>query len=141
MDSRSHTHVTALANWERSCGNLPHHGIPKTDQQTPEKREASGSKSVALAKQHAGSKEKNETRCNVHASLLTRRSQPLFPPQRNRNAATASLDERSHLGRTVGSIGFPIGDWLIYGERFAPQRPLPGFENMPAKVPHERYQV
>ena len=39
------------------------------------------------------------------------------------------------------ALGFAIGDWLIFGERFAPQRPLPGFEKMPAKVPHERYQA
>lgn len=46
-----------------------------------------------------------------------------------------------HLGDAALALGFAIGDWLIYGERFAPQRPLPGFENMPAKVPHERYQA
>lgn len=46
-----------------------------------------------------------------------------------------------HLGDAALALGFAIGDWLIYGERFAPQRALPGFENMPAKVPHERYQA
>lgn len=46
-----------------------------------------------------------------------------------------------HLGEAVLALGFAIGDWLIYGERFAPQRSLPGFENMPAKVPHERYEA
>lgn len=45
-----------------------------------------------------------------------------------------------HLGDAALALGFAIGDWLIYGERFAPQRPLPGFEDMPAKVPHERYE-
>jgi hypothetical protein len=45
-----------------------------------------------------------------------------------------------HLGDAALALGFAIGDWLIFGERFAPQRPLPGFENMPAKVPHERYE-
>ena len=44
-----------------------------------------------------------------------------------------------HLGDAALALGFAIGDWLIYGERFAPQRSLPGFEDMPAKVPHERY--
>ncbi len=44
-----------------------------------------------------------------------------------------------HLGDAALALGFAIGDWLIYGERFAPQRSLPGFESMPAKVPHERY--
>lgn len=46
-----------------------------------------------------------------------------------------------HLGDAALALGFAIGDWLIYGERFAAQRPLPGFENMPAKVPHERYEA
>ena len=46
-----------------------------------------------------------------------------------------------HLGDAALALGFAIGDWLIFGERFAQQRPLPGFENMPAKVPHERYQA
>ncbi len=46
-----------------------------------------------------------------------------------------------HLGDAALALGFAIGDWLIYGERFAPQRSLPGFENMPAKVPKERYQA
>ena len=46
-----------------------------------------------------------------------------------------------HLGDAALALGFAIGDWLLFGERFAPQRPLPGFENMPAKVPHERYQA
>jgi len=46
-----------------------------------------------------------------------------------------------HLGDAALALGFAIGDWLIFGERFAPQRPLPGFEHMPAKVPHERYEA
>ena len=46
-----------------------------------------------------------------------------------------------HLGDAALALGFAIGDWLIYGERFSPQRPLPGFENMPAKVPPARYEA
>ena len=46
-----------------------------------------------------------------------------------------------HLGDAALALGFAIGDWLIFGERFAPQRSLPGFEDMPAKVPHERYEA
>jgi hypothetical protein len=45
-----------------------------------------------------------------------------------------------HLGDIALAVGFAMGDWLLYGERFAAQRPLPGFEDMPAKVPHERYE-
>ena len=45
-----------------------------------------------------------------------------------------------HFGDAALALGFAIGDWLLYGERFDPQRVLPGFENMPGKVPHERYQ-
>jgi hypothetical protein len=44
------------------------------------------------------------------------------------------------LGDAALALGFAIGDWLIFGERFAAQRSLPGFEDMPAKVPHERYE-
>ncbi len=45
------------------------------------------------------------------------------------------------LGDAALALGFAIGDWLIFGERFSPQRALPGFEHMPAKVPHERYEA
>ena len=54
-----------------------------------------------------------------------------------------SFDEWSslapHIGDAARSLGFVIGDWLAYGERFSAQRPLPGFENMPGKVTPERY--
>ena len=44
-----------------------------------------------------------------------------------------------HIGEAARSLGFVIGDWLAYGERFAAQRPLPGFEDMPAQVATARY--
>jgi hypothetical protein len=45
-----------------------------------------------------------------------------------------------HLGQAARSISFVIGDWLIYGDRFAVQLPLPGFtEKLPRTEP-ERYE-
>ena len=32
-----------------------------------------------------------------------------------------------HFGDAALALGFAIGDWLLCGERFAPQRALPGF--------------
>jgi hypothetical protein len=53
-----------------------------------------------------------------------------------------NFDEWSSLAPAIGglarSLSFVVGDWLAYGERFAAQRPLPGFEDMPAKVDPER---
>lgn len=54
-----------------------------------------------------------------------------------------NFDEWSSLAPAIGeiarSLAFVVGDWLAYGERFAAQRPLPGFEEMPAKVDPARY--
>lgn len=47
----------------------------------------------------------------------------------------------TRFGEATLALGFAIGDWLIYGERFAPQRALPGFANMPTRVPTERYET
>ena len=33
----------------------------------------------------------------------------------------------AHFGNAVRSMEFAIGDWLVYGDRFAVQLPLPGF--------------
>ena len=44
-----------------------------------------------------------------------------------------------HLGDAARSMAFVVGDWLAYGDRFAGQRPLPGFEDMPSRVPHGGY--
>ena len=59
-------------------------------------------------------------------------------------AADLTFDEwrqfPPRLGDAALALGFAIGDWLIFGERFAAQRSLSGFEDMPAKVPHERYE-
>src|SRR5438034_1027631 len=33
----------------------------------------------------------------------------------------------AHFGKAVRSMEFAIGDWLVYGDRFAVQLPLPGF--------------
>jgi len=45
-----------------------------------------------------------------------------------------------HLGDAARSVAFVIGDWLAYGDRFAGQRPLLGFEDMPSRVPHGGYE-
>jgi hypothetical protein len=54
-----------------------------------------------------------------------------------------SFEEWSSLAPAIGgiarSLSFVVGDWLAYGERFAAQRPLPGFEDMPTKVDPKRY--
>lgn len=53
-----------------------------------------------------------------------------------------NFDEWRSLAPAIGglarSLSFVVGDWLAYGERFEAQRPLPGFEDMPAKVDPER---
>lgn len=38
------------------------------------------------------------------------------------------------LGNAARSIEFVIGDWLVYGDRFAVQLPLPGFEDVKEAV-------
>jgi hypothetical protein len=45
--------------------------------------------------------------------------------ERSRNAAAGPPDEGSHLDNTVRFIEFVIGDWLVYGDRFVVQLPLP----------------
>ena len=56
-----------------------------------------------------------------------------------------NFDEWSSLAPAIGEVArslcFVVGDWLAYGERFAAQRPLPGFEDMPAKVDPKRYDA
>jgi hypothetical protein len=47
----------------------------------------------------------------------------------------------SHLGSAVRSIEFVIGDWLVYGDRFAVQLPLPGFTEKPRRAESERYEM
>src|SRR5437763_322327 len=44
-----------------------------------------------------------------------------------------------HLGNAARSIGFVIGDWLVYGERFAVQLPLPGFKEKLPRTESKRY--
>lgn len=46
----------------------------------------------------------------------------------------------THLGNAVRSIEFVIGDWLIYGDRFAIQLPLPGFKEKPRRAESDRYE-
>lgn len=57
--------------------------------------------------------------------------------------AELSFEEWSALAPAIGevarSLAFVVGDWLAYGERFAAQRPLPGFQEMPTKVESGRY--
>ena len=43
------------------------------------------------------------------------------------------------IGEAARSLCFVVGDWLVYGERFSAQRPLPGFAELPPKVEGERY--
>lgn len=46
----------------------------------------------------------------------------------------------THLGNAARSIEFVIGDWLVYGERFATQLPLPGFNEKPRRADSARYE-
>lgn len=46
----------------------------------------------------------------------------------------------THLGNAARSIEFVIGDWLVYGERFAIQLPLPGFKEKPRRADSSRYE-
>ncbi len=47
----------------------------------------------------------------------------------------------SHLGNAVRSIEFVIGDWLVYGDRFAIQLPLPGFKIKQRRAESKRYEM
>ena len=46
-----------------------------------------------------------------------------------------------HLGDASRSIGFVIGDWLVYGDRFAVQQPLPGFKDRKPRIDSKRYEI
>jgi hypothetical protein len=47
----------------------------------------------------------------------------------------------AHFGKAVRSMEFVIGDWLVYGDRFAVQLPLPGFPaDKLRRAESERYE-
>ena len=50
---------------------------------------------------------------------------PLLPHERSRNAAAGPPDEVRTSATPSRFIEFVIGDWLVYGDRFVAELPVP----------------